>query len=398
LLAALTSAESDSVQLSWTNSGPFAHKLYRSVDAGTFDLLASVDSLTQSVVDAGVPVGALCYRLAAVDSLGREGIVGDAVCLDVIGPLPDLLAAPTNVQAAWTEIAAGGTGVAIYEMNDGSGQLANDTAGSSLHAQLGAVATADAADPVWGAGVSGPALVFDGADDHLLVADDASLRIAGSFTIEAWVKRASAGDRHAILGKGDTNTSNYWLRYTKSGYIEFRWEADDGSDHGTQSSSPVTDTAWHHIAAVYDQTAGESRIYLDGVAIKVSGDSGTPVTTNDPLIIGARYSLGSMTNFFDGAIDAVRISADVAYDADFVPPTSHGSGGSIAVIDVTWEAPEGAVVGYQVYRQDQGGPWQPLLGEPITTLLYRDTDTVSDACYRIVAVDEYAREGTPSDA
>jgi hypothetical protein len=282
-------------------------------------------------------------------------------------------------------------------MNDGSGQLANDTAGSSLHAQLGAVATADAADPVWGAGVSGPALVFDGADDHLLVADDASLRIAGSFTIEAWVKRASAGDRHAILGKGDTNTSNYWLRYTKSGYIEFRWEADDGSDHGTQSSSPVTDTAWHHIAAVYDQTAGESRIYLDGVAIKVSGDSGTPVTTNDPLIIGARYSLGSMTNFFDGAIDAVRISADVAYDADFVPPTSHGSGGSIAVIDVTWEAPEGAVVGYQVYRQDQGGPWQPLLGEPITTLLYRDTDTVSDACYRIVAVDEYAREGTPSD-
>ena len=37
-------------------------------------------------------------------------------------------------------------------------------------------------------------------------------------------------------------------------------------EHSTTSNG-VTDNAWHHVAGVYDQVAGENRVYLDGVLL-----------------------------------------------------------------------------------------------------------------------------------
>jgi hypothetical protein len=55
---------------------------------------------------------------------------------------------------------------------------------------LGSSSAGDNAEPLWTQVFNGAYLTFDGSNDNASVADAPDLRIAGSYTIEAWVRRA----------------------------------------------------------------------------------------------------------------------------------------------------------------------------------------------------------------
>ena len=65
--------------------------------------------------------------------------------------------------------------VANWSFDDGSGQLATDSSGNGIDAQLGATSGADSSDPTWSSTGVNTSLEFDGVDDHLIVPSDASL-------------------------------------------------------------------------------------------------------------------------------------------------------------------------------------------------------------------------------
>src|SRR5206468_2777436 len=146
-----------------------------------------------------------------------------------------------------------------------------------------------------------------------------ALEIAGSFTVEAWVsRRFPSNDFDVILNKGvdDGTPRNYRMNFETDGRLRFFWELSDGTNRDTYSASTVLDTAWHHIAGVHDQAAGENRIYIDGRLDAQEARSGTPATNGEQVLIGARDIDGF--DDFSGLIDEVRISSVARYGPSFV--------------------------------------------------------------------------------
>ena len=323
-----------------------------------------------------------------------------AACIDVVAPPPPAPGAPQNATASLRSVPSGGSGgAAAYPFDEGSGNTTADATGLGHTGTLGTGPSVDSADPAWTTGLSGQALSFDGSNDRVGIADAADLDFAGSFTLEAWIQRAATGAAHCIVSKGDSQRRNFWMLIDSSNRIDFRWESIGGTNHGATSPGIITDTAWHHVACVWDATLSRNRIYVDGVVVQSKSSSGTPVVNNDPVHIGARLSSGSLRDWFGGTIDLVRLSPGAIYSGNFTPPTSFGSGASTDVVDVAWQAPmSGTPAGYFVERQVNAAAFVRLTATSIATLTYTDlAPPAGDLCYRIIAVDAVPLEGPASN-
>lgn len=75
---------------------------------------------------------------------------------------------------------------------------------------------------------------------------------------------------------------------------------------------------WIDVAITYstDGTTGVTRIFKNGVSLPVTGTFNGNIGTTANLYLGER---GDATNWFDGAIDEMRISASERYTSDYTP-------------------------------------------------------------------------------
>jgi len=229
------------------------------------------------------------------------------------------------------------------------------------------------------------------------VPDAPGLDFAGSFTLEAWFRRATATDADCIVSKGDTQQRNYYLLIDAASHISFRWETVGGTNHGTTTTVAVADTAWHHVACVYDATLGQDRIYLDGALVRQAPDSGVPFVNANPIDIGARRS-GSLSDFFAGSIDLLRVASGVLYTSDFTPPTTFPTTAPRPAAHLAWETPSsGNPAGYALFRQLNAGPLVRITSALVSAQSYLDTDApLGQVCYRVSAIDTYGQEGPMS--
>jgi len=345
--------------------------------------------------------GTLCYRVRGVGLDARLGAASDSSC--VLYAPPAMVSAPlsASVAAADTMVAGATQGAAAYTFDAGSGQSLADATPNGNAGQLGSSAGSDSNDPTWVVGTAGSALRFDGSNDRVRVPDAASLRIAGSFTLESWVRRGSSGTTDCILSKGDTGRRNYSMMFDAAGKLDFTWETAAGIRHGALSLTTITDSNWHHVACVYDRDAGESRIYFDGRLDVRTPDSGTPVATSaEPLYLGVRRVGGSFTSYFHGTLDLVRVSAWAVYGNNFTPPSSYHGIENQHRLRVVWQPPvSGSAAGYHVYRRAGSDEFVRLTGTPVTTTSFLDGAPIADAwCYRVTALDESGAEGPASES
>ncbi len=134
----------------------------------------------------------------------------------------------------------------------------------------------------------------------VLVVDDSVLNVpTTTFSLAAWVRRVITGTGDTIYDSG--SQTNHWffglladdtLALTTNGAADYR------------SSFVITDTNWHHVAAVISGTAaGNLTIYLDGLPA-------APLTAtianapSGPKHIGNKLTLNTP---FKGQIDEVRL-------------------------------------------------------------------------------------------
>ena len=152
-------------------------------------------------------------------------------------------------------------------------------------------------------------LAFDGEDDHVIVADDASLRMGtGGFTIEGWF--ASDGDLvqdAVIFHKGDSETV-YGLRVLADGGA--RGGMKSGSESTFASYGETTefdDGKWCHFALTVDKTNHVQKMYVNGVQVgettDISGFAGNTDCDGDGFI-GVREDGQS---FAQGVFDEIRV-------------------------------------------------------------------------------------------
>ena len=184
-------------------------------------------------------------------------------------------------------------------------------------------------------GINSRALRFDGIDDRLSITDtsDHLFDFEGdeSFTIEAifaTTSHSSGGSSGsgALLAKDvGPGQPSYWLRIENG---SLRFFVDDGAQTAeVVSSTTVSDGQWHHVAAVFDGTANELRLYLNDQLVDTSATLawGTLSNGNDLLVGG----FNSGQSYFDGDLELVRISGGALDPQQFLQPLWTGVDGDV---------------------------------------------------------------------
>ncbi|MEX2980369.1 LamG-like jellyroll fold domain-containing protein [Streptomyces sp. C36] len=142
------------------------------------------------------------------------------------------------------------------------------------------------------------ALAFGEGDAHVRVAEGPEL--AGrDFTVEFWARRTATGRQEFLVGHGDESGSPHkslHIGFREDDRFTFAFYADDLNADG-----PVTDTAWHHWACVYDRKARRQTVYRDGEEAG-SRTTGADYTGTGPLLLGRALAQGARAE-----LDEVRV-------------------------------------------------------------------------------------------
>ena len=141
---------------------------------------------------------------------------------------------------------------------------------------------------------------------YLEVADNPTLDITGSLTMEAWVymekweSPLSLGKMYILTKNGASDSYDDYAMFFNSNDIRCRIDKESGADQTlsvSMSSLGIKDTSgWHHLACVYDKSAGKLKLYFDGVndVARTKTFSSFSVQTNtDPLNIGKDIQQGT---------------------------------------------------------------------------------------------------------
>jgi hypothetical protein len=202
--------------------------------------------------------------------------------------------------------------VGYWRFDEGLGFVANDATTNALNGVLdGTTWTNSDVVLVNTSGSFGLALDFSSSRSSFVqVPATQSLAVSNQFTFETWVKPRTA-QCNTILSRGDgSNLAN-------TDYI-FQ-VGTDGTNCGvmklglmvagnwTTSISTVPLNVWTHVAVTYDGTT--SRFYINGLLDTAVAATGAVYQSGSPLFIGRQGVSGA--NYFDGALDEVRVWSSV---------------------------------------------------------------------------------------
>lgn len=107
-------------------------------------------------------------------------------------------------------------------------------------------------------GKTGGGISFDG-DDFITVPYCFPASTVGDFSVEVWIKTNQSDG--TILS---FNRSDYFSLALVNGKVKWSVSAN-GNTADLVGLVSVSDNIWHHIATTYDQSAGTSSIYVDGI-------------------------------------------------------------------------------------------------------------------------------------
>jgi len=177
-------------------------------------------------------------------------------------------------------------------------------------------------------GIDGQAALFDGQDDFISSSGDGPLALT-VWTLSAWLNPHTTTTSQAlIVGKLNDSSGyiNYGLSYVSPSVVRSRYESRQTgeTDYEVRSSELPLNT-WTHVAATRD-SAGNHRIYVNGSLYTSELHVPEPAAGSATLVMG-KWVSGTVSLFFDGAIDDVRIynrslsAADVMelFDGDTAP-------------------------------------------------------------------------------
>jgi hypothetical protein len=173
-------------------------------------------------------------------------------------------------------------------------------------------------------GKFGQACLLDGINDYIHSSSTPSIDGGIQATYEAWIYPLSEppdGSYSAILVAGDDTQPSWYsaqgrlLYYNIAGATGSKFYFDCGTDNANTYRSRYTINSyapnqWYHIVVVFN--SGIINFYINGVSDDgTAAGSGTSINTNanNTFSIGANVRTGqtSMTGFFNGKIDEVRM-------------------------------------------------------------------------------------------
>jgi len=195
--------------------------------------------------------------------------------------------------------------ISHWKLDEGSGTIAYDSAGTNNGTVYGAV---------WTTGQIGGALSFDGSNDYVNVGDLDVIVGSNPFTIAGWVNpNLISGSNREILNKASgTNTyqDQILVRLTSGGKLEGMFSDGSVSGNTITGASTILLSTWSFLVFSWDGTTNPAgmKLYVNGTLDATRQSTCSSIQNlNYPAFIGAHSNAGSPLNYFNGKIDDVRI-------------------------------------------------------------------------------------------
>ena len=171
------------------------------------------------------------------------------------------------------------------------------------------------------------ALRFTTGPDHISVPDASGVfnfLPSQSITLEVLIRTTNIGEDGigSLLAKQGASPGEWWWRINANGTQQF-FISDGTTTRSVSGSRKLNDGQWHHLAAVYDATAQQLRVYVDYVQ-----DASAAAVYSSANIIGnaqnlwiAAFQAGNRQ--FDGDMDFARISSAALQPTEFLQPLTY---------------------------------------------------------------------------
>ena len=170
--------------------------------------------------------------------------------------------------------------VAAYGFSEGFNTTVADSSGNP---NIGTLTNG----PVWTTqGKYGNAITFDGVNDFVSVADNVTLDLAGTGTIETWVRLNAINRWHGVIAKGNANSSavhNYGIEITDTNRVRCIF-GNGAAFQEFDSTITIAANQFRHLACTWNGTT--LSLYIDGVLNNSTAQTITPAGNTSPLYIG----------------------------------------------------------------------------------------------------------------
>ncbi|OGK16878.1 hypothetical protein A3H80_04655 [Candidatus Roizmanbacteria bacterium RIFCSPLOWO2_02_FULL_37_19] len=214
--------------------------------------------------------------------------------------------------------------VGEWKLDEKTGQYGYDTSGNNNTGTLGSTSGADANDPAWISGKVGQALSFDGGD-YVSSIPYSNFENLGAFTIDAWIKGTSGlgTTSQVIISQRANNLGSIGLQIFGNSVL-WVYINNAGYSCGTLSWN---NNQWYHLAVSYN--GANATCYRDGVQTASPAVTGTTGSKGTSFLFGVWDNVGSLSQYFNGSIDNVRIynyarsAAQIAWDYNRGLPIAH---------------------------------------------------------------------------
>lgn len=162
-----------------------------------------------------------------------------------------------------------------------------------------------------------------GTGSYGSVASTPSLEIGSNLTLECWINPNSTNNG-VMFAKwaGGTNNRSYQFRHTAANELAFVIGSPGGNGPQLElASSSTIGTGWHHVAGQY-RPGSYMRVYIDGsIAGSTVSSIYNDIATGNTMLMITGEGAGTRSTNYLGSIDMIRISNNLRYDANFVPPS-----------------------------------------------------------------------------
>ncbi len=153
-------------------------------------------------------------------------------------------------------------------------------------------------------GVRGQAATFNGTNQWLSVADNASLSITGTaISMGVWIERDRTAAVEQLMGKWGAGQDSYQFRL-ESADDKIRFKVEAPGNAVISNTALTSTTSWYYVVGTYDGTT--LKIYVNGV-LDNSASASTTLTDKT-----ASFSLGRNDDgsYFQGSLDEPFVTAE----------------------------------------------------------------------------------------
>ena len=247
------------------------------------------------------------------DNAGNWGpVFTDTINLQAGGP-------PPPPPSTYAELVANDGPMSYWRLNELSGTNAADSAGSNPGIYTGGP-TLGAASLLTNDG--GKAVTFSGSNQSVGVASSASLALASTVSLEAWIKPTSlpaAGTFASVL----TKPESYSLQFNGPD-MEFTIMQAGARSRLLAPAGAIVAGSVYHVVGTYDGTT--QRLYINGTQVASAPLTGAITTNTNALNIA---SWDGASEFLAGTVDEAAVYAAVLSPTQIANHYSTGTTGNV---------------------------------------------------------------------